>query len=489
MIEKIRELEQVARRLEVSPTQRHDWNQAVIQYADDFLDIIHERPAYIETDDKGQALQGIEVPEKGKAIGELLNIIAENVDRPGLNPASGGHLAYIPGGGLFPTALGDYLADVTNNYAGIFFGGPGAVHMENKLIRWMCSLVDYPTTALGNLTSGGSIANLIAIATARDARPVRARDIDRSVIYLTEQVHHSIQKAIRIAGMGEAPLRYIPVDDRFRMDVEALKTQIAADKAEGLQPFLLVASAGTTDTGAIDPLDALADVAEEENLWFHIDAAYGGFFILCDDIKKAYKGVERSDSFTIDPHKGLFLAYGTGAVLIKNVEALQNTHYYTAAYMQDTVNSKEELSPADLSPELTKHFRGMRMWLPLQLFGLEAFRAALEEKMYLCRYFHGEIKKRGFEVGPEPELSVCIYRYLPEDGDPNQFNTDLVNEVRADGRVFLSSTTINGVVWLRLAVLCFRSHMDTIQTCLQVLDEKVELLKEKEAYKKSTSTA
>ncbi|MEM9921126.1 MAG: aminotransferase class I/II-fold pyridoxal phosphate-dependent enzyme [Bacteroidota bacterium] len=489
MKETIKSLEKIARQLEVDSVKRNNWNAAVQDYANNFLDNITQLPAFVESDDKGEALQSIEIKEESAEMAELLEIIAHNVDRPGLNPASGGHLAYIPGGGLFPTALGDYLADVSNRYAGIYFGGPGAVHMENKLLRWMCSLIGYPKTALGNLTSGGSIANLIAVATARDAKQIKARYIEHSVIYITEQVHHSIQKAIRIAGLDEAPLRYVPVDDRFRMDIDALEELIASDRKEGLKPFMLIASAGTTDTGAIDPLDKLADIAERENMWFHIDAAYGGFFILCDELKDQYKGVERSDSLTIDPHKGLFLSYGTGAVLIKDIEAQRNTHYYLANYMQDTLNSVEELSPADLSPELTKHFRGLRMWMPLQLFGLKAFKAALYEKVMLCRYFYQEIAKLGFEVGPEPELSVCIYRYVPDSGDVNQFNADLVAEIRKDGRVFLSSTSIKGVTWIRLAVLCFRSHLDTIETCLKVLREKVVYLKEQEHYKKSTSTA
>ncbi len=337
----------------------------------------------------------------------------------------------------------------------------------------MCNLVGYPDTALGNLASGGSIANLTAIATARDAQGVRSADIPNSPIYLTAQVHHSIQKAIRIAGLGECPLRYIKVDERFRMDVDDLERQVAEDRAAGLKPFLLVASAGTTDTGAIDPLNALADLAEREKMWYHVDAAYGGFFLLAEEVRADFKGIERSDSITIDPHKGLFLAYGTGALLIRDVAALRDTHYYQASYMQDTIGADAELSPADLSPELTKHFRGLRMWLALQLYGVNTFRATLSQKLWLCRFFYERIKQLGFEVGPYPELSVMIYRYLPKDGEADAFNRQLVEEVRRDGRVFLSSTTIDGVFWIRLAVLSFRSDLAWIERSLQVLEEKV----------------
>ncbi len=476
MLEKIKLLEKESRLLDPRPEQRGQWNKAVQTYADKFLDNIENLKAYHVEDDKGKELLNFPISDTAKSIEELLAIIEKNVDSPALNPASGGHLAYIPGGGVFPTALGDYLADVTNRYAGVFFASPGAVRMENLLLRWMCEIVGFPKTALGNLTSGGSIANLMAITTARDYMKIKARVIEKSVIYLTHQAHHSVQKAIRIAGLGEAKLSYIPVDARFRMDVSALEKAVERDVEHGLNPFLLIASAGTTDTGAIDPMDKIATVAKRFKLWYHVDAAYGGFFILADEVKDAFKGIEKADSITIDPHKGLFLAYGTGAVLIKNVEALQKTNNYEANYMQDVISEANEPSPANLSPELTKHFRGMRMWLPLQLFGLKPFKAAISEKLWLCRYFYEEVQKMGFEVGPEPELSVAIYRYLPKKGDANSFNAKIVEMVREDGRVFLSSTTIDGVFWIRIAILCFRSHLSTIDLCLEILKEKVGIL-------------
>ncbi|MEL6867039.1 MAG: aminotransferase class V-fold PLP-dependent enzyme [Bacteroidota bacterium] len=479
---KILDTEKLARRLEPSTEQRANWSQQATQYAEDFLDHIEKNKTFEIDKGTGQGLFSQTFGEAAKPMADLLETIRQEVDYPGLNPASGGHMAYIPGGGVIPTAWGDYLAAITNRYAGIFYASPGAVRMENHLIRWMCQLMGYPDSALGNLTSGGSIANLIAIATARDAKSIRARDIEHSVIYLTQQIHHSIQKALRIAGLNEAIIRYIPVDTRFRMDTQALKAQLAKDSANGLRPFLLVASAGTTDTGAIDPLDELADIAEDQGMWFHVDAAYGGFFILCEEIRKEYSGIHRSDSITIDPHKGLFLAYGSGAVLIKDVQSLQDTHYYKGNYMQDSLSAIEEPSPADLSPELTKHFRGLRMWLPLQLYGLAPFRAALQEKLYLCRYFYQKIQELGFEVGPEPELSVTIYRYIPKIGSANHFNAQLVEAVKEDGQLFISSTKIEGVFWLRLAVLCFRTHLYHVDLLLKVLEESVARLSKTAAY-------
>ena len=473
MREQILNLEKTSRLLEPSPTLRADWTKKVTQYSDDFIDNIEDLKAYVISEENGRELLNSHFHESGREIDEVLQILKENVDSIGLNPASGGHLGYIPGGGIYTTALGDFLAAVTNRYAGIFYGGPGAVRVENQLIRWMNGLIGYPEGSLGNLTSGGSIANLIAIVTARDKKQIRSRDVENAVIYLTEQVHHCVQKAIRIAGLNESVIRYIPMDENYRMSAEALKKQVDLDRNSGLRPFLVVGSAGTTDAGAIDPLEAIADISEANDMWFHVDAAYGGFFILVDSLKERFKGVERSDSLAIDPHKGLFLSYGLGAILIKDVKAQFESHYYKASYMQDTLGVNEELSPADLSPELTKHFRGLRLWLGLHLFGLNPFKACLEEKYLLCQYFYEEIQKLGFEVGPQPELSVCMYRYVPQSGDANDFNAKLVEHVKKDGRVFISSTNLNGVNWLRLAVLSFRTRLSTIVTLIEVLEEGI----------------
>ncbi len=473
MIEKIKALEESARQLEPPKDLRDHWNQQVKQYADHFLDIRNQDKTYKEDIHPAPPLDFKDTP---RTIEELVGFVQKNVDDTGINPASSRHFGYIPGGGLFTTALGDYMAASTNRYAGISFASPGGVRVENQLIRWMCRMMGYPDTALGNLTSGGSIANMIGIVTARDHAQLKAVDYPKACIYLTQHTHHCVQKSLKIVGLAEAPVRYIPVMDDMKMDPTALENQIKKDLAKGLHPFLIVGSAGTTNTGVIDPLDALADVAEKYQLWFHVDAAYGGFFMMVDDLKHKFKGIERSDSITIDPHKGLFISYGLGAILVKNVEALFESHHYTADYMQDALARNQEISPADVSPELTKHFRGLRMWLSMHLFGLNALKAAIEEKALLCRYFHEKIQELGFEVGPPPELSVMIYRYVPEEGNVDQFNQALVKYVHEDGRVFVSSTMINGAFWIRLAVMSFRTHLEEVDLCLEVLKKGVAMI-------------
>ncbi|HCR03823.1 MAG TPA: amino acid decarboxylase [Gemmatimonadetes bacterium] len=473
--DRIRALERAARPLDPGSTRRKRLRSAVIASSESFLRRIESTKAYQDTDDKGIGLLDHPIQKHGIPIETAIDLLEHDVVRPGGAPASGGYLAYIPGGGLYHAAMGDFLAAVTNKYAGLFFTGPGPVRMENLLVRWVADLVGYPASASGHIASGGSIANLVAITTARDAHGLRGADFPAAVVYLTTQAHHSIDKALHIAGLGEVQVRRIAVDAHYRMRPDALARAIASDRSQGLRPWLIIASAGTTDTGAVDPLDAIATIAERERCWFHVDAAYGGFFLLHDHGREVLVGIERSDSAVLDPHKSLFLPYGAGVLVVREAASLLASQCYTGSYMQDALREPAEISPADVSPELTKHFRALRMWLPLILVGTEPFRAALDEKLLLARYFYREVERLGFEVGPSPELSVVTYRWVPPGADlerANRINEAIIEGVRRDGRVFLSSTMIDGRFTLRLVSLHFRTHLRVIDLALRVLREQ-----------------
>src|SRR5438552_5503094 len=476
LLDRLRVLERAARPLEPGASSRKRLRSAAVASSERFLRKIGTLKAYTETEDKGIDLLGSPISEHGLPVERAIELLEQAVVRPGLNPASAGHLAYIPGGGLYHAALGDFLAAVSNRYAGIFFAGPGAVRMENMLVRWAADLLGYPAGAAGTIASGGSIATLTAIAAARDAHGLKGADYASAAVYLTAQAHHCIEKALHIAGVGEAQVRHVPMDGQFRMRPDALAEAVAADRRRGLRPWLILAAAGTTDTGAVDPLDEIASIAERERCWFHVDAAYGGFFLLTEHGRRMLKGIERSDSVVLDPHKGLFLPYGAGMVVVRDARPLVAAHDYAGSYMQDAVREPGEISPADVSPELSKHFRALRMWLPLILLGTKPFRAALDEKLLLARYFHEEIRALGFEVGPPPELSIVTYRWVPPGTSPRQvdrINQAIVDGVRRDGRVFLSSTMLDGRFTLRLAVLAFRTHRRTIDLAIRVLRDQV----------------
>lgn len=477
MTDAIRRLERQTRVLDPGSSRRRSLRRAVSAAVERFLRRTRTMKGFDAAAGDGSGLLALPIGETGVALADALAVVDREVLRPGAATASGFHMAYIPGGGLYHGALGDYLAAATNKYSGVYFPAPGAVRMENQLVRWAADLVGYPAGAGGHTASGGSVANLTAIATARDAHGISSARVPRAVVYVTDQAHHSIAKALHLTGLGEAPVRRIPMDPQHRMQPEALASAIAADRANGLVPWLVVASAGTTDTGAVDPLDAIAAIAEQAGCWWHVDAAYGGFFLLTETGRALFHGIERSDSVALDPHKGLFLPYGSGMVLVRDLQLLRSTHAHTGNYMQDTHGASDEVSPADISPELSRPFRAMRMWLPLITLGVAPFRAALEEKLLLARHFHSRMATLGFEVGPVPELSVVIYRWVPPGASTevaNAFNLRLIKAALADGRVFLSSTTLEGTVWLRLAVVTHRTHLREVELAIRVLAELVD---------------
>jgi glutamate/tyrosine decarboxylase-like PLP-dependent enzyme len=414
-----------------------------------------------------------EFTEEGRDPTAVLDYVRECVDAPGFATASPRFMAYIPGGAVPYAAFGDLLAATSNKYSGFASASPGAVRIENACCAWMAKVIGYPETSAGTLTSGGSMANLTAIVTAREVR-----DPDGGgAVYMTRFVHHCVDKALHIAGRGRSPRRLIATDDRCRMDVAALEQAIEQDLAEGIRPWLVIASAGTIDTGSVDALDAIANVCARHGIWFHVDGAYGGLFALCDEGRQKLRGIERADSVALDPHKTLFLPYGTGAVLVRDGNQLLHAFSATADYITPLGESEVGPSPADLSPELTRHFRGMRLWLPLQMAGIAAFRAAQQEKLALAKYFHARLSKLpDFDAGPPPDLSVVAFRYVPETGDADEASERLLQHLQQEGRVMLSGTRIDGRYHIRCAILSFRTHVEHVDEAIEALWRGVDAL-------------
>lgn len=467
ILKKLESLKEISSLLDMSENERNTLVKTTLDYLNPLLENLETNKGFFEGD-----AQGLEVTGKPHSLKDILNLYQKQVMETGISAASGKHLGYIPGGGIFAAGLGDFMAAVTNVYAGVYYASPGAASIENEIIDWIKSIFSFPETAVGNLTSGGSISNLIGFTAARDYYKIKNEKVEKSVIYLSEQVHHSAQKALRIIGLEDAIIRYVPIDEYHRIQPEMLENLIMADISSGLIPFLVVASAGTTDTGAMDPLDKIADVTDKYNLWFHVDAAYGGFFILTSK-KELFKGIERADSIIVDPHKGLFLPYGLGVVLVKDRDAILHSHHYSANYMQDGMKEEMILSPSHLSPELSKHFRGLRLWLPLQLHGVEPFVACLEEKLLLLQYFRNKIVELGFRIGPEPDLSISYFWY-PFEENADEKNSRLMDEIHKDGDVFLSSSVIDGRFVIRIAILAFRTKKETIDRTLTMIERCLE---------------
>ena len=414
-----------------------------------------------------------EFSEEGRELPDVLDYIRQCVDAPGFATTSPRFMAYIPGGAVPYAALGDLLAATSNKYSGFASASPGAVRIENACTKWLASVIGYPESAAGTLTSGGSVANLTAVVAAREARDPEGG----GAVYTTRFAHYCVDKALHIAGRGRSPRRQIETDTKHRMAVAALEEALEADVKSGIRPWLVIASGGTVDTGAIDPLPEIAEVCRKYGAWFHVDGAYGGLFALCDEGRELLRGIDLADSVALDPHKTLFLPYGTGAALVRDGRHLTEAFSATAHYISPLGESEVGPSPADLSPELTRHFRALRLWLPLQVAGVAAFRAAQSEKLALARYFHARLSEiDGFDPGPEPDLSVVAYRYVPKQGDPNEFTENLLKHLQQEGRVMFSGTRIDDVFYIRCAILVFRTHLRHVDQAIEAILDGVAFL-------------
>jgi len=458
--------------LEPDAATVHEMTRLVADFVEGQVATIGEQPAH--------DLDGVEAiveafrrpaPEEGAPLDAIVGALAGAI-RKSFNTAGPGYLAFIPGGGLYASALADFIACAVNRYVGVTRAAPALVQIERTVLAWLADIVGYPASASGILTSGGSLANLSAIVAARTDR--LPEDFLGGVLYVSEHTHHSIAKAARIAGFPASSIHAVPVDARFRMIPAELARAIRRDRDGGRKPFLVVPTIGTTNTGAIDPVPAIVEIARREGLWVHADAAYGGFFRLVDGGDTLLAGMGDCDSITIDPHKGLFLPYGTGCLLVRERAALRRAHEGSAAYLQDANEGGEDPGFDELSPELSRDFRGLRVWLPMRIHGLGAFRAALAEKLALTRWAYDELRRDArFEIVDEPQLSVVAFR-MKDRGD--EINAELMRRVNARKRVFLSSTDIHGKYTLRICVLSFRTHREHVEEAVRALREEAAAL-------------
>jgi len=409
------------------------------------------------------------LPEAGTAFTVLLDRLFRDFVPKGFNTAGPGYLAYIPGGGILHSAIADLISSSVNRYVGVWAAAPALAQLEASVLRWFADIVGYPREARGLLTTGGSLANFTALVAARRDR--LSENFLRGTIYASDQVHHSVQKAAILAGFPEANIREIPSDCFFRIRADILEQVIDRDRKAGFTPFLLVASAGTTNTGAVDDLEAMADIASKERLWFHVDAAYGGFFLLTERGRKAMRGIERSDSVTLDPHKGLFVPYGTGSLIVRDGETLRRAHSVHAQYLPPMQEDPELVDFCLYSPELSRGFRGLRVWLPFKMHGVGAFRSNLEEKLDLTEFAASELRRMpGIEIVAEPQLSVVAFRLVRPGLGPGELNTlnrRLLDRINDRRRVYLTSTMLADRFVIRICVLSFRTHRDRVQAALE----------------------
>jgi len=456
--------------LDPSPEQMREMGEAALAYAVEFLRARAEAPAsrFEEAETVARRYRA-SPPEQGGEFPPLVELV-DAIARNSADNAGPGFLAYIPGGGLFASSLADLLSTTIDRFVNLWGEAPVAAQIEDNVVRWLCDLFGYPPESRGVLTSGGSMANFSAIVSARKAK--LPEDFLSGTLYVSEQAHASVAKAAMLAGFPVRNVRRVPVTPELRLDVDAARLMVEEDRAAGLEPFALVASAGTTNTGAVDPIAACADLAAEEDLWLHVDAAYGGFFQLTERGRARFRGIERADSITLDPHKGMFLPYGTGGLVVRDGARLRAAHHAgQAAYLQDLGEDGHLPNFAEYSAELSRDFRGLRVWFPLALHGVSAFREALDEKLDLARVlYEGLCEVPELELPWEPELTVVPFRL--REGD-DAANARLLERINASKRVFLSSTVVEGRFTIRACILSHRTHEDRVRECIEIVQEAV----------------
>jgi glutamate/tyrosine decarboxylase-like PLP-dependent enzyme len=446
------------------------------------LPITHGRPAPEVRD--AVAIEVPEDPMDDEAIvAYLRDVVFEHASLPG-HPR---FMAYVSGAGTVPGAAADLLAAGVNMNAGGWVLSPAATEIELKLTRTFASWFGLPPGAGGLIVSGGAMANFVALKVARDLRAgwdVRLSGVAAGpplAMYLSEETHVVSARAADMLGLGTDAVRVLPVDEDYGLRVDALREAIARDRDQGVRPFAVVGTAGTVATGSMDPLASIADVCAEEDLWFHVDAAYGGPAAFTDDLRPLFAGIERADSIAFDPHKWLYTPLTGGCVLVRDMQALPDAFSVTASYtFQDKERTGRGIDGTQLGPQFSRGFWALKIWLSLLAHGRAAYARRISHDAALARYLGDRARERAdFELVCPVGLSVCCFRYVPEDlpaGEGRDAYLDLLNErlmteVQQDGRVFFSNAILRGRFVLRVCIVNFRTEAEDLDAVLDVAAE------------------
>jgi len=382
--------------------------------------------------------------------------------------------AFIPSPSNFVSVMADALAAGFNPFAGNWLEGSGPAQIELVVIDWLREMCGLPETAGGLFVSGGSMANLTALAAAR-----RARLGDRSddaVIYYSDQTHNSIEKALRVLGFAREQIRMLPSDEDFRLPVESLRRAVAEDRADGKRPFCVIANAGTTNTGAVDPLDQLADFCERENLWLHVDGAYGAAACLSERGRRLLVGIERADSLSIDPHKWLFQPFEIGCVIARDARLLKNTFHTMAGYLEDTKRvEEEEINYYDYGVQLTRGFRALKLWLSIKTFGAAAFREAINRGFEMAEFAEEMLRQPDrWRIISPATFGIVTFRYVAEgcsENEINEIHRRMVEMMTEDGFAFANSTVLRGQTVMRLCTINPRTTEDDVRATIKRLEQ------------------
>ena len=452
-------------RLDVDPETMRAMGHAMVDMVVDHWSHMHHRPAAVTRDPASlRAILREPLPEAPGDWQETLVMAREHIFESMGQIAHPRFLAFVPGPSNAVAALGDILTTGYNTAASLWRETPGPVEMELAVLEWLRELVGLDPACEGIFTSGGSVANLTGIAAGRTA--ILGEDMAGAVAYCASQTHSSVARGFRILGFARSQLRAIAVDEAFRIDLAALEAAIAADRAAGRRPFCIVANAGTTNTGAVDPMDALADIAAREGMWLHVDGAYGGAAALVPSGRALLGGMARADSVTIDPHKWLFQPYEAGVSFVRHPGLLERTFANNPEYLQDVAGSMLEVNPADRGIQLSRGARAFKMWLSLKLLGARAFRAAVQQGIDNGELAERLLRRSGrFEIVTPATLAVVTFRFVRpgfEGAAADRLHRRIVDALLADGYAFVTSTELGGRTCLRFCTINPRTTQEDL---------------------------
>jgi glutamate/tyrosine decarboxylase-like PLP-dependent enzyme len=409
------------------------------------------------------------LPETPRNAEEIFARLERDVFSNILNILHPRFFAFVPGPSNFVSVMADALAAGFNVFNGSWLGGSGAAALELTVIDWLRQLCGLPEQAGGLFVSGGSMANLTALVAARHTK--LGDRTPGAAVYFSDQTHSSVERALHVIGFLPDQMRRVRSDDRFRLSVEELARSVKADRAAGLRPFCVIANAGATSTGAVDPLREIADFCRSQDLWMHVDGAYGAAAVISERGRTLLDGLDMADSLSLDPHKWLFQSLECGCVLVRDASLLKAAFQTKPAYLVDVHRNTSEVNPCDFGVQLSRSFRALKVWMSFQYFGLGAFRAALDRGLALAEFAEQKLRAMpDWEVVTPAELGIVTFRRR---GVEESYYHALHEAMLRDGFALLSATVLTGRTALRLCTINPRTTESDIVQTLDWLDDLV----------------
>ncbi len=474
--------------LDWDPERARRFTDAAASMFGEYLARLRDLPVALpEGEDEVRAAVAIPVPDEPMADEDVLAYLREMAFRWSMYPGHPRFLAYITGAGTVPGVAADLLASGLNQNLGGWRLSPAATEIELHLTRWFAEQFGLPSGAGGLFVSGGAVANFVALKVARDRMAglaVRQQGVAASgpaALYASTEVHVVTDRAADMLGLGMDAVRKVPVDEGLRMRVDALRGAIARDRAAGVRPLAVVATAGTVATGAVDPLEEIADLCAEDGLWMHVDAAYGGPAVLADDLRPMFAGIERAHSIAFDPHKWMYTPHSGGCVLVRDLFWLVDSFGAAPSYVhEDKERTKHGLDLGMFGPQFSRGFQALKVWVSLLAHGRQAYGRRISHDARLARYLGDLVRSRpDFELACPVGLSITCFRYVPpdlpqgQDREPylDRLNERVMTEIQLDGRVFYSNAVLDGRFVLRSCLVNFRTEARDMDAVVDVTAE------------------